>query len=91
MLACSRIGATQSVVFGGFSAETLRDPINDAEASVVVTADGGYRRGAVVPLRWPFRCAAGCARVVREEDGWGYGGKQLTRKIGHVTAARSAG
>ena len=51
MLACTRIGATHSVVFGGFSAEALRDRMNDAEASVVITADGGYRRGAVVPLK----------------------------------------
>ncbi|HLY38875.1 MAG TPA: acetate--CoA ligase [Candidatus Binatia bacterium] len=51
MLACARIGATHSVVFGGFSAEALRDRMNDAEATVVVTADGGYRRGAVVPLK----------------------------------------
>ncbi|TMA36980.1 MAG: acetyl-coenzyme A synthetase, partial [Deltaproteobacteria bacterium] len=43
MLACARIGATHSVVFGGFSAEALRDRMNDAEASVLVTADGGYR------------------------------------------------
>ncbi|HZP29830.1 MAG TPA: acetate--CoA ligase, partial [Acidimicrobiia bacterium] len=51
MLACARIGATHSVVFGGFSAEALRDRMNDAEATLVVTADGGYRRGAVVPLK----------------------------------------
>jgi acetyl-CoA synthetase len=51
MLACTRIGATHSVVFGGFSAEALRDRMNDAQAKVVVTADGGYRRGAVVPLK----------------------------------------
>jgi acetyl-CoA synthetase len=51
MLACARIGATHSVVFGGFSAEALRDRLNDAEASVLVTADGGYRRGALVPLK----------------------------------------
>ena len=51
MLACARIGATHSVVFGGFSAEALRDRMNDAEASVVITADGGYRRGAIVPLK----------------------------------------
>jgi acetyl-CoA synthetase len=51
MLACARIGATHSIVFGGFSAEALRDRINDAEAKVVVTADGGFRRGAVVPLK----------------------------------------
>jgi acetyl-CoA synthetase len=51
MLACARIGATHSAVFGGFSAEALRDRLNDAQAKVVVTADGGFRRGAVVPLK----------------------------------------
>jgi acetyl-CoA synthetase len=51
MLACARIGAPHSVVFGGFSAESLRDRINDSEAKVVITADGGYRRGAVLPLK----------------------------------------
>ncbi len=51
MLACARIGAPHSVVFGGFSAESLRDRINDAEAKVLITQDGGYRRGALVPLK----------------------------------------
>jgi acetyl-CoA synthetase len=51
VLACTRIGATHSVVFGGFSAEALRDRIVDAGAKVVVTADGGYRRGAAFPLK----------------------------------------
>jgi acetyl-CoA synthetase len=51
MLACARIGATHSVIFGGFSAEALRDRINDAQAKVVVTADGGYRRGGEIPLK----------------------------------------
>ena len=51
MLACARLGATHSVVFGGFSAEALRDRINDAEARFVITADGGWRRGAVVALK----------------------------------------
>ena len=51
MLACARIGAPHSVVFGGFSAESLRDRINDSEAKVLVTSDGGYRRGNVVPLK----------------------------------------
>ncbi len=51
MLACARIGATHSVVFGGFSADALRDRINDAQAKVVVTADGGYRRGGEIPLK----------------------------------------
>lgn len=51
MLACARIGAPHSVVFGGFSAEALRDRINDAECKVLITSDGGYRRGQVVPLK----------------------------------------
>jgi len=51
MLACARIGAAHSVVFGGFSAESLSDRINDAGAVCLVTADGGYRRGQVVPLK----------------------------------------
>jgi acetyl-CoA synthetase len=51
MLACARIGAAHSVVFGGFAAAALRDRINDAEAKVLITADGGYRRGQVVPLK----------------------------------------
>ncbi|HUK20910.1 MAG TPA: acetate--CoA ligase [Gemmatimonadales bacterium] len=51
MLACARIGAIHTVVFGGFSSESLRDRIQDARASVVITADGGYRRGSVVPLK----------------------------------------
>ncbi len=51
MLACARIGAVHSVVFGGFSAESLRDRINDAQAVLLVTADGGYRRGQIIPLK----------------------------------------
>ena len=51
MLACSRIGAIHSVVFGGFSHEALADRINDAKARLVITADAGYRRGQVVPLK----------------------------------------
>jgi acetyl-CoA synthetase len=51
MLACARIGATHSVVFGGFSAEALRDRSLDCGAKVIVTADGGYRRGKVLPLK----------------------------------------
>ena len=51
MLACARIGAIHSVVFGGFSPESLRDRINDAQCTVLITADAGYRRGQVVPLK----------------------------------------
>jgi acetyl-CoA synthetase len=64
MLACARIGAIHSVVFGGFSPESLRDRMNDAEAKVVITADGGYRRGQVVPLkRNTDKALEGCASV----------------------------
>jgi len=51
MLACARIGAPHTVVFGGFSAEALRDRIQDAQAKLVITADGGWRRGQVIPLK----------------------------------------
>src|SRR6478609_7318910 len=51
MLACARIGAPHSVVFGGFSAQALADRIIDAEAKLLITADGGYRRGEVFPLK----------------------------------------
>jgi acetyl-CoA synthetase len=51
MLACARLGAIHSVVFGGFSAEAVRDRMADAEAKILVTADGGLRRGGIVPLK----------------------------------------
>ena len=51
MLACSRVGAVHSVVFGGFSAQSVADRIQDSEARFVITADGGFRRGSVVPLK----------------------------------------
>ena len=51
MLACARIGAVHSVVFGGFSAQSVADRIYDSQAKLVITADGGFRRGAVVPLK----------------------------------------
>ena len=51
MLACTRIGAPHSIVFGGFSAESLRDRMNDAQCRLLITADGGYRRGSIVPLK----------------------------------------
>ncbi|MGH9723743.1 MAG: AMP-binding protein, partial [Candidatus Acidiferrales bacterium] len=50
MLACARIGAVHSVVFGGFSAVALADRIADCQAKLLITADGGYRRGRIVPL-----------------------------------------
>ncbi len=51
LLACARIGAAHSVVFGGFSSDSLRDRINDAQAKVLITGDGAWRRGTVVPLK----------------------------------------
>ena len=64
MLACARIGAVHSVVFGGFSAESLRDRINDAQAVALITADAGYRRGQVVPLkRFADEALAGCPSI----------------------------
>jgi acetyl-CoA synthetase len=51
MLACARLGAVHSVVFGGFSAQSVADRIQDSQARFVITADGGFRRGAVVPLK----------------------------------------
>jgi len=60
MLACARIGAIHSVVFGGFSPDSLRDRMNDAKAKVVITADGGYRRA-----RW---CRSSETRISRSAD-----------------------
>jgi acetyl-CoA synthetase len=51
MLACARIGAPHTVIFGGFSANALVDRINDSQASLVITQDGSYRRGAEVKLK----------------------------------------
>jgi acetyl-CoA synthetase len=51
MLACARLGAIHSVVFGGFSSDSLRDRINDSACTLLITADGGWRRGQVVPLK----------------------------------------
>src|SRR5215470_12368446 len=51
MLACARIGAPHSVIFGGFAPEAVRDRIHDANSRVLITADGGFRRGGIVPLK----------------------------------------
>ena len=66
MLACARIGAVHSVVFGGFAADSLRDRINDADAEILITADGGWRRGQVVPLKESAdRALEGCPTIRR--------------------------
>ena len=65
MQACARIGAIHSVVFGGFSAEALKDRINDAEAKIIITADGGHRGGKIIELKKAVDLAmeAGCPSV----------------------------
>jgi acetyl-CoA synthetase len=65
MLACARIGAPHTVVFGGFSAEALADRIDDSQASVLITADGGYRRGKAVHLKNAADAAMATAPSVR--------------------------
>jgi len=70
MLACARLGAPHSVVFGGFSSESLRDRINDAEAKVLVTADGGWRRGQVIPLKDNADAAVAEADLGRGQRRW---------------------
>ena len=100
MLACARIGAVHSVVFGGFSAESLRDRINDQQARLLVTADGGYRRGQVVPLKRVAdealarravgrarrsSCSAGTARSSRNVvEGRDHWYHDLMRRASHV-------
>jgi acetyl-CoA synthetase len=69
MLACARIGAVHSVVFGGFSAASIKDRLADSGAQIIVTADGGWRRGAIVPLKANVDAAladdsAGVRRVI---------------------------
>jgi len=64
LLACARLGAPHTAVFGGFSPESLRGRINDAQAKVVITADGGFRRGSIVPLKQNVdEALAGCPSV----------------------------
>jgi len=64
MLACARIGATHSVVFGGFSADALADRINDAGAKLLITADGAWRRGQVIPLKASADVAVAACRSI---------------------------
>jgi len=82
MLACTRIGAIHSVVFGGFSAQSVADRIADCGAKLVVTADGGYRRGSVVPLK---------KNVDEALTLLGPDGERLARSIEKVVVVRRAG
>src|SRR4029453_10430885 len=88
MLACARIGAPHSVVFGGFSAEALRDRIEDVGASLVVTADGGYRRGAPDPLKNALDTALRGARGGAPPRGAGREGRG-SRRLGARRCART--
>jgi acetyl-CoA synthetase len=81
MLACARIGAVHSVVFGGFSAQSVADRIHDSQARLVITADGGFRRGAVVPLK---------KNVDEALTLKGADGKLLTKTIEKVIVLRRA-
>ena len=82
MLACTRIGAVHSVVFGGFSAQSVADRIFDCQAKMVITADGGYRRGAVVPLK------KNVDEALTLKDAHG---RELAKTIEHVIVLRRCG
>jgi acetyl-CoA synthetase len=70
MLACARIGATHSIIFGGFSADAIADRNNDAQSKLVVTADGGWRRGKQVPLKANVEMRAWAGRVRCKRSWW---------------------
>ena len=82
MLACTRIGAIHSVVFGGFSAQSVADRIKDSTAKMLITSDGGYRRGGVVPLKKN----ADDALAIKEANG-----DALTKTIQKVIVVKRAG
>ncbi len=81
VLACARIGATHTVIFGGFSSEAIRDRVNDCEARVIITADGSYRRGQIVELKKNVDHAlrAEAMRVDGQEQA--YGGCPSVEKV----------
>src|SRR5436189_3867040 len=82
MLACARLGATHSVVFGGFSAEAVADRNNDAKARLVITADGGWRRGKVVPLKANVDAALDKSPTVEKCNVFNRCNTQVTIKAG---------
>ena len=87
MLACARIGAVHSVVFGGFSAEALRSRIADAEAVLVITADGGFRRGSATALKPAVDEAVGAADALGPIEASGAG----ATTVRHVLVVRRTG
>ncbi len=82
MLACTRIGAIHSVVFGGFSAQSVADRVQDSQAKMIITSDGGYRRGAIVPLKKNVDDAL----VIKDAQG-----NSLTKTIEKVIVLRRSG
>ena len=82
MLACTRIGAVHSIVFGGFSAQSVADRVFDSQAKMIITADGGFRRGAVVPLKKNVDDSL----AIKDA-----GGNLLTKTIEKVIVLRRAG
>jgi acetyl-CoA synthetase len=82
MLACTRIGAVHSVVFGGFSAQSVADRIFDSQAKMVITSDAGFRRGTIVPLKKNVDDAL----TLKDAQG-----QLLSKTIGHVIVLRRAG
>jgi len=82
MLACARIGAAHSVVFGGFSAQALADRINDASAKVLITADGGWRRGEVFPLKPQADAAVADTSTIEHVVVVRRGGNDVTMQAG---------
>jgi len=82
MLACARIGAPHSVIFGGFSAQAIADRVADAESRVVITADGGWRRGSVIPLKANVDEACGIAKGIEKVVVLKRCGNDVTMKAG---------
>jgi acetyl-CoA synthetase len=82
MLACARIGAVHSVVFGGFSADSIRDRIADSGATAVITADGSYRRGGIVPLKKNVDAALAGGDAIRRVIVFRRAGNEVTMEKG---------
>src|SRR5579883_505554 len=81
VLACARIGATHSVIFGGFSAEAIRDRVNDAEAKLIITSDGAYRRGTIVDLKRNVDLALRTEAMMIDGKSQPYGGCPTIEKV----------
>jgi acetyl-CoA synthetase len=82
MLACARIGATHTVIFGGFSADAIRDRVNDGQVKLIVTADGGYRRGSEIKLKEIVDAAAAQCPSVTDVIVFRRTGSQISIKHG---------